>query len=107
MSWFSKAFGSIFGGGGPSAAETAAINQQTQAVKAATATAKASADAALKAQQDANLLAQSSSVPAADSESARGAMDDELRKRLKGQDGIGLPTQFGAAPVGYRMLAGA
>ncbi|EKS26505.1 hypothetical protein [Afipia felis] len=106
MSWLSSAVHSIFGGGGPSQAEINAINEQTKAVKDASATAKASADAALKAQQDANLLAQSSSVPAADSESARGAMDDELRKRLKASNGIGLPTQFGEPPVGYRMLAG-
>lgn len=111
MSWFSKAINSIsnfLGGGssGPSAAETAAINAQTEATKQAAATAKASADAALKAQQDANLLAQASSMPVSDSESSRGAMDAELRKRLAAQNGIGLPTQFGAPPVGYRLLAG-
>lgn len=108
MSWFSKAVNSVVKlfGGGPNSAEIAAINAQTEATKSATATAAASAAAALKAQQDANLLAQASSVSAADSESARGAMDDELRKRLKAQNDIGLPTQFGAAPVGYRMLAG-
>lgn len=108
MSWFSQAARSIANifNPKPNQAEVDAINEQTRATREAAATAKASADAALKVQQDANLLAQQAAVPAADSESARGAMDAELRKRLQAQNGIGLPTEFGAPPVGFRLLSG-
>lgn len=108
MSWFSSAIHSIgnFFNPGPNQAELDAINAQTDATKTATALAKQQAADALKAQKDANLLAQASSMPTVDSESARGASDDELRKRLADQGGVGLPTQFGAAPVGYRLLSG-
>ena len=69
--------------------------------------AKTSADAALKAQTDANLIAASKAVPQADSESAAAAADDRRRKLLAGSSyGIGMPTQLGAPPVGFRLLSG-
>jgi hypothetical protein len=84
-----------------------ATNAQTEAVKQQTAQAKAAADAALAAQQQANDLAKAAAVPAQDSESARAASIADRKKRMAGSSfGIGLPTQLGAPPVGYRLLSG-
>lgn len=69
--------------------------------------AQASAEAALKAQTDANLIAQAASMPSNDSESARARADDERRRLMNGSSfGIGLPSELGAAPVGFRLLSG-
>lgn len=69
--------------------------------------AKQSADAALKAQTDANLIAASALQPSIDSEGARSAQDTQRRRLLSGSSfGIGLQTQLGAPPVGFRMLSG-
>lgn len=63
--------------------------------------------ASLQAQKDANAIAAAASVPQQDSESARSAADAQRRKLMQGSSfGIGLPTQLGAPPVGYRMLSG-
>lgn len=115
MSWFS--LGNLFGSLGfhdtPKPAPTTdnsaanAISAQTAALTSSTASAKASADAALKAQTDANLLAAAAAVPQNDSESARASADDQKRKLTQGTSfGIGLPTQLGAPPVGFRLLSG-
>lgn len=109
MSWFS--LGNLFGSLGfhdpPAANLNPAIDAQTAALAAQTASAKASADAALKAQTDANLIAAAAAVPQADSESARAAADDQRRKLTTGSSfGIGLPSQLGAPPVGFRLLSG-
>lgn len=100
MGWLHDLFTpSTWFGGGNSA--------QSDALTAQTASAKASADAALKAQTDANLLAAAAAVPASDSESARSASDDQRRKLMAGSSfGIGMPTQLGAPPVGFRLLSG-
>ncbi len=115
MSWLSNFWhndieapvGSLFSGPKPDPTVAAAINAQTDAVTQQTASAKAAADAALAAQTQANDLAAAASVPQADSESSRAAADDQKRKLLQGSSfGIGLPTQTGAPPVGFRLLAG-
>lgn len=91
----------------PDTSQTDAINAQTTALQNQTASAKAAADAALKAQTDANTLAAAAAVPQADSESARSSSDNQKKKLMQGSSyGIGLPTQLGAPPVGYRLLSG-
>lgn len=99
-----------FGGGGSSKPDpgiASALSAQTTLLATQTAQAKASADAALKAQTDANLIAAAAAVPQADSESARATADDQRRKLMAGSSfGIGLPSQLGAPPVGFRLLAG-
>ena len=99
---------SWFGGGGaPDPAVAAAVSAQTALLATQTASAKASADAALKAQTDANLIAAAAAVPQGDSESARAAVDNQKRKLMAGSSfGIGLPSQLGAPPVGFRLLSG-
>jgi hypothetical protein len=63
--------------------------------------------ASVQAQKDANAIAAAASVPQQDSESARAASDDQRRRLTQGSNfGIGLQTQLGAPPVGFRMLSG-
>lgn len=109
MDWFSSFLDNVLGIDPPKPDPLLqqSIDRQTQATKDAQAAAKASADLALKSQKDANLIARAASVPAADSESVRSAADERRRKLLNGSSfGIGLPSTFGEAPTGFRVLTG-
>lgn len=112
MSWFS--LGNLFGSLGfhdtpkPAPAATP-VTPPPDAAPFADAL-KASLDAqtaALDAQTQATKDAAVAALPQIDSESARVASDARRRKLTSGSNfGIGLPSQLGAPPVGYRMLAG-
>lgn len=79
----------------------------TSKADAANAAALATQQEALKAQQEANALAAAAAQPASDSESAVVAAENQKRKLKQGSTfGIGLQTQLGAPPVGFRMLSG-
>jgi hypothetical protein len=104
MGWFGNIMDNWFGMDPP---DNSAATAQTAALQQQTASAKASADAALKAQTDANLIAAAAAVPQTDSEGARASSDAQKRKLMAGSSfGIGLPSQLGAPPVGFRMLSG-
>lgn len=91
----------------PDPSIAAGIAQQNDILAQQTLSAKAAADNALKAQTSANLIAAAASAPAADNEGSRAAADDQKRKLLAGSSfGIGLPSQLGAPPVGFRLLSG-
>lgn len=113
MSWLSSAFNSVTKFVGnifnpkPDQELTNSINQQTELLKQQTEQAKAAAESALAAQKKANEIAAAAAMPAQDSESARAAAIADRKKRLAGSSfGIGLPTQLGAPPVGFRLLSG-
>ena len=112
MSWFSKAtkwvVDDLLGIDLPDGnAVEGQLAQQNKLLSDANAAAKASADKALKAQSDANAIAEAASRPAIDSESARAAEDERRRRLTTGSAfGVGLPTKFGAPPVGFRALSG-
>jgi uncharacterized protein with LGFP repeats len=79
----------------------------TSKADAAQAAALATQQEALKAQKDAALLAAAAAQPASDSESAVVASEGRKRKLQQGSSfGIGLQTQLGAPPVGFRLLSG-
>lgn len=106
MGWFSSIMDNWFGID-PPADNSAAINKQNEILQQQTAQAKTDAAASLKAQTDANLLSAAAALPQSDSESARTARDNQKRKLMSGSSfGIGMPTQLGAPPVGFRLLSG-
>lgn len=89
------------------ATQTAAVQAQTDALKAQTAQAAQAAADALDEQRKATLTAAAAATPPSDSESARAAADNRRRQLQQGSIwNVGLPTTTGAPPVGYRMLAG-
>lgn len=87
---------------------TTNLTSATQALTDQTKAATDASNAALAAQQKADADAAAASVPVIDSESARQAGEDRQRKLQAGNVsfGIGLPSQLGAAPVGFRALSG-
>lgn len=97
MGWFSNILDNWFGIDPP----------DTTKADAANAAALATQQQALKAQQDANTLAAAAAAPASDSESTVVASENQKRKLQQGSAfGIGLQTQLGAPPVGFRTLSG-